>query len=54
MKFKEIELKSSEQARKESPSPYGGFSIIYNRKLLSYHYLLPKDIKPGLEALRNK
>jgi hypothetical protein len=51
IKFKEIELKSSEQVKSESPTPYGVFSIIYIRKLLSYHYLLPKDIKPAIEAL---
>ena len=51
IKFKEVELISSEQARNESPAPYGVFSIIYNRKLLSYHYLLPKDIKSAIEAL---
>jgi hypothetical protein len=51
IKFKEVELKSSEQIRNESPTSYGVFSIIYNRKLLSYYYLLPKNIKPAIEAL---
>jgi hypothetical protein len=51
MKFKEIELKSSEQIRKESPPLYGVFSIIYNKKILGYHNLLPKEIGPAIEAL---
>ena len=51
IKFKEVELKSAEHVRKESPTPYGVFSIIYNKKLLSYHYLLPKDIEPAIKAL---
>jgi hypothetical protein len=50
IKFKEVELKSAEQVRKESPTPYGVFGIIYNKKLLSYHYLLPKDIEPAIKA----
>lgn len=53
IKFKVVELKSAEQVRKESPSPYGVFSIIYNSKLLSYHYLLPKDIEPAIRSLGN-
>jgi hypothetical protein len=51
MKFKEIELKISEQTRKKSPSPYGVFSIIYNKKILGYHNLLPKEIGTAIEAL---
>jgi len=39
-----VELKSSNDVRELSPSPYGLFSIVYNGRLLSYHYLLKKDI----------
>ena len=39
-----VELKSSQDVRKRAPSPYGVFSIVYNGRLLSYHYLLPKDV----------
>ena len=39
-----VELKSSQDVRELSPSPYGVFSIVYNGRLLSYHYLLPKDL----------
>lgn len=53
IKFKEVELKNAEQVRKESPTPYGVFGIIYNKKFLSYHYLLPKDIEPAIRSLGN-
>lgn len=52
IKFTEIEIKSSEQLKKISPSAYGVFSVIYNGKLLSHHYLLPKDIDPAIKAHR--
>jgi GNAT superfamily N-acetyltransferase len=42
--FQAIELESSQEVRELSPSPYGVFSIIFNGQLLSYHYLLPKDL----------
>jgi len=51
IKFTEIEINNSEQLRKISPSAYGVFSVIYNGKLLSHHYLLPKDIDPAIKAL---
>ncbi len=40
-----VELKSSRDVRKLSPSPYGTFSIVYDGRLLAYHYLLPKDLE---------
>jgi L-amino acid N-acyltransferase YncA len=42
--FNVIEFKSAKEVREKSVSPYGTFNIIYNGKLLSYYYLLPKDI----------
>lgn len=39
-----IELKSSQDVRELAPSPYGVFSIVHDGRLLSYHYLLPKDL----------
>jgi N-acetylglutamate synthase-like GNAT family acetyltransferase len=39
-----VELKTSEDVRKLAPSPYGVFSIVYNGKLLSHHYLLEKEL----------
>ena len=40
-----VELKSAFDVQELAPSPYGTFSIVYNGKLLSYHYLLPKDLE---------
>jgi GNAT superfamily N-acetyltransferase len=44
-----IELKTSEEVRNLSPSPYGVFSIVYNGRLLSHHYLLEKELLKRLE-----
>ena len=43
-----VTLKSAEAIRKKAASPYGVFSVVYNGKLLSYHYLLEKDLKKRL------
>jgi N-acetylglutamate synthase-like GNAT family acetyltransferase len=43
-----IELKTCQDVRDFAPSPYGVFSIIHNGQLLSYHYLLPKDLEKVL------
>jgi GNAT superfamily N-acetyltransferase len=48
IKTRVVELKSSVEIRERAPSPYGVFSIVYNGSLLSYHYLLPKDMKAAL------
>lgn len=39
-----VELNSCQDIRDLAPSPYGVFSIVYNGRLLAYHYLLPKDL----------
>ena len=44
MKSKVVKLESCEDVREITPSPYGLFSVVYNGKLLAYHYLLPKDL----------
>jgi GNAT superfamily N-acetyltransferase len=41
---KVIELKSSEDVRKLSPSPYGVFGLVYDGKLVSYHSLAKKEL----------
>jgi len=46
---KVIELKSSEDVRKLSPSPYGVFGITYGRTLVSYHSLAKKELMKNLE-----
>ena len=48
--FNLVELKSAKEVRDKSVSPHGTFSIVYNGKLLSYYYLLPKDIQKRIDA----
>jgi len=48
-----VELKSAEDIRRLSPSPYGVFHIVYDGKLLSYHPIGKKDIIENLRHLRN-
>jgi len=43
-----VDLESAEQVRQLSPSPYGTFGIVLDGELLSYHYLLEKDLGPLL------
>ncbi len=51
IQLKVINLKSAEDVRKYTPSPHGTFNIVYNGKLLSYYYLLPKDIQKRIEEI---
>ncbi len=44
-----VEMRTSEEVRNLSPSPYGVFSIVYDGKLLSHHYLLEKELLKRLE-----
>lgn len=44
-----VELKDCMQVRAKSPSAYGVFSLVYNGKLLSYHYLTKKELIKKLE-----
>ena len=39
-----VELTSGQDVQALSPSPYGLFGVVYNGKLLSYHYLGQKDL----------
>jgi GNAT superfamily N-acetyltransferase len=45
-----IEFTSAQQLQTESPTPYGVFGILHDGKLLSYHYLLQKDLRKLLVA----
>jgi len=47
---KVIELKNARDVRTVAPSIYGVFSIVYEGKLLSHHYLLKKDL---VEKIKN-
>jgi L-amino acid N-acyltransferase YncA len=49
--FQIVKLNSAEEIRKKSPSPHGTFNIVYNGKLLSYYYLLPKEIEKRLKEI---
>lgn len=49
--LKIVKLKSAEDVRRYSPSPHGTYNIVYNGKLLSYYYLLPKDIQKRIDAI---
>ncbi len=45
-----VELKSAREVRELAPSPYGVFSLLLDGKLLSYHYLLAKNVNALLDA----
>lgn len=45
-----VELSSAAEVRELSPSPFGTFGIVLNGKLLSYHYMLEKDLMPLLQV----
>jgi hypothetical protein len=49
---KVIELKSSEDVRNLSPSPYGVFGLVHDGKLVSYHSMSKKDLMNILGADR--
>jgi hypothetical protein len=40
-----VKFTSGEELRAKSPSAYGIFGIVYNGKLLSYHYLGTREIR---------
>jgi len=42
--YRVIDLKSSRDVQTLSPSAYGVFGILYNGNLLSYYYLLKKEL----------
>lgn len=45
IQFQTVLLNSAQEVREKSPSPYGTFGIVYNDKLISYTYLLEKDLE---------
>lgn len=49
--LKVVELKSAEEVREKSSSAHGTYNIVYNGKLLSYYYLLPKEIQKKIDLL---
>ena len=47
--FREVWLESAEDVRKLSPTPYGVFALALDGRLISYHYLLKKQIGAAVE-----
>jgi hypothetical protein len=45
-----VEIGSRDDVLRVSPTPYGVFSLVLDEQLLSYHYLLEKDLLPLLIA----
>ena len=43
IKHQVIDLQDCGSVQKLSPSAYGTFNVVYNRSLLSYHYLTQKE-----------
>jgi len=43
-----VELNGADEVRTLSPTPFGVFGIVLNGSLLSYHYMLEKDLLPQL------
>jgi hypothetical protein len=43
-----VELHSALEVQTQAPSPFGVFSILRDGKLLSYYYLLPKQLRARL------
>lgn len=50
VKSRVVELSSAEEVRRLSPSPFGVFGLVLNGELLSYHYMLEKDLLPLLQG----
>ena len=48
---KVVELGNCQEIQKNSPSPYGVFNVVYEGKLLSYHYLTQKELQKHLNEL---
>lgn len=48
VKGRVVELRSAQEVRAFSPSPYGTFGLVLDGELLCYHYLQEKDLLPLL------
>jgi L-amino acid N-acyltransferase YncA len=51
VKARVVELRTARDVQTLSPSPYGVFNIVFNGKLLGYHYLLEADFFAALQAI---
>jgi len=50
LKARSVELKSAQEVRRRSPTPYGTFAVVLDRELLSYHYLTEREFIKRLES----
>ncbi|MCB1322097.1 MAG: GNAT family N-acetyltransferase [Leptospiraceae bacterium] len=51
--FRIVDLQSAADVRAQSASPYGVFQILFNGRILSYHYELKKDLLKKAIATQN-
>jgi len=49
VKSRVVRLESAAEIREKSPSAYGTFGLVFNGKLISYSYMLEKDLLPLLK-----
>jgi GNAT superfamily N-acetyltransferase len=54
VKSRVVEMRSRDDLLRRSPSPYGVFGLVLEGCLLSYHYLLEKDLLPLLAPTSRK
>lgn len=45
MTFQMVEYRNAQEVQSLSPSPYGVFGVLYEGQLLSYSYLMPRDLE---------
>ena len=50
VKHRVLTLNSASEIREKSPSAYGTFGLVFNGRLISYSYLLEKDLLPLLKS----
>jgi len=48
VKARVVEMTSAAEIRESSPTPYGVFALVLGGRLLSYYYMLPKDLEAAL------
>ena len=54
LRFEEVALRTAEDVRRLSPTPYGVFALVLDGRLLAYHYLLQKQIAAAAERLARR
>jgi len=49
-----IELEDCQEAQDSAPSAYGVFDVVYNGKLLTYHYISKEELLKLLDKHQEK